>query len=191
MHALDLKGLPVIAADEGEQLGKITRVFLDPDARAITGFAFDAPHGLLQPEWSPRVDMAQVQSLGPDAVLVSSRDDVRAARTDERFPALIEIDDLLGRTALSLAGKSLGKVTGIMFDNQSFAVTEIEVAPGRFAGRVTQRIEEVVDFGRDYLMIANVSGHRDVEHVTGQELALDSPDRSAIRRDGIAHALDA
>jgi len=181
MHAHDFKGLAVIAAAEGEQLGTVARIYLDPDARAITGFAFNAAHGLLQPEWSPRVDMTHVQSLGPDAVIVGSKDDVQGDRTDERFPDLVEFDDLVGRPMLTTAGESLGKVTDIVFDDQTFEVAEIEISPGRFAGRVTERIEDVVDFGGDYLMIATRTRHLDVGPASGQEQTLDDPNRSSNR----------
>jgi uncharacterized protein YrrD len=177
MHAHEFTGLAVIAAAEGERLGTVSRMYFDPGARSIIGFAVDAGQGFFQPDISPRVDMSQVQSVGPDAVIVGSKSDARGDQTDERFPDLVEIDELIGRPMLTTTGESLGKVTRLRFDNQTFALTEIEIS----SGRVTRRIEDVVDFGGDYLMVANGAGDSDAGEESGQGVSSRANDATANR----------
>lgn len=137
-----LVGQRVIARDNGQLLGSIRRLLLDPGSATIVAAQLEGGGG-----GTSIVDWSSVASIGSDAVIVGHADAARDPR-DERENALLAGRlDLAGKLVLTEMGDSLGQLEDL----------ELEVASGRLLrlhvpGEVLD-VERVVALGPDMLIL--------------------------------------
>lgn len=126
----EAKGLPVIDARSGEQVGTIRRAYFDSQSRYVVGFGLDVPSGIFEPEHAPLIDTTDIATFGPDAVLLNSRIDDAGKDTTSRFGSLVELESLLNRWVLSDQGRTIGRVSGFAFDEWTYSLLNLEVGNG-------------------------------------------------------------
>lgn len=174
MNNDDATGLPVISAPDGERIGTVRRIFIDPGERRVVGFAIDAGSKFFEPEWSPKLDAANVHALGPDALVLTGSDALRADETEERYAELLEVGALLNRRVLTVDGREVGSISSVSFDEQSFALTTIEVGHGHLRRRTESLpIADLLVIGPDYAIIARSPAG--AEEAEPDPVALDAP----------------
>ena len=161
MNSKDLNKLPVIGIAEGEQFGTVARAYLDAATKRVVGFAFSAGGGLLAPDSEPKLDTADIQSLGSGALTLSDRAAVRGEETNRRFGELVEVNDLVHRPVLTEGGVAVGRVASVDFDEHGFALQAIEVTPGVFKHNTTIPADRVRSIGPDFVIVAGVAGGDD------------------------------
>ena len=164
MRSSEVAGLPVISIADGERLGTVARVYVDPAAKRVVGFAYEASPGIFSPDSAPRVDAERIRSLGPDALTLDDRDAVRGEGIDTAIAALTTLDELAGREVLTRGGAALGRIAGASFDERSFGLTELEVARGLLVGTWAAPIGQVLTIGRDYVIVADGIWEDDAEN---------------------------
>lgn len=153
MNSKQLNGLPVLSLESGEKLGSLSRTYVDGPNKRIAGFAFTESGGFLQVESEPKVDASDVHTVGPDAIIIDSREAVKGATVNKRFPDFIVLDDLAHRPVMSANGTTLGQIASLDFDNHTFKLTEIEVSSGYFSSNRTIPIRQVITVGPDYVIV--------------------------------------
>jgi sporulation protein YlmC with PRC-barrel domain len=153
MNSKQLHGLAVLSLDSGEKLGSLARTYVDGPKKRIAGFAFTESGGFMQVESEPNIDAGDVHTVGPDAIIVDSRDAVHGRNVNEHFADYLVLDELAHRPVLSANGTSVGQVASLDFDNHSLELTEIEVSSGRFAANRTISMRQVITVGRDYVIV--------------------------------------
>ena len=129
--ASEIKGRPVIAIDEGVQIGVVERLYLDLPSRRLIGLAID-PGGSSLAQ-TPRImaDIGEILAIGPDVLTVASR----AAVTGEALAAydgpLVDVDDLRGLDVITEDGVKLGQVSTVELDRDDRRLALLEISKGR------------------------------------------------------------
>lgn len=153
MNSKELHGLAVMSLESGEKLGSLARTYVDGPKKRIAGFAFTESGGFMQVESEPKVDTSDIRTVGPDAIIVDSRESVHGENVNQHFADFLVLDELANRPVLSANGTSVGQVASVDFDNHSFALTDIEVSSRHFAASRTIPMRQVVTIGRDYVIV--------------------------------------
>ena len=161
-----LVGRTVVDVATGEKLGEITDLHLDLDTRRVVGFAVRAGGGggLFHHEPPQALPFAQIQRIGPQAVMVTDTAHVLAAGTVP--PNLVGLEWVRKRV-VSAGGAVVGDGDDICFDTDTGAITTVQLAPqGGFLGvgatTPTIPVADVISFGRDVLTV-----RQDAETETG------------------------
>jgi uncharacterized protein YrrD len=155
MNSKQLHGLQVISADSGEKVGSVTHAYLDVAAKRLAGVAYSAGGGLLAPQSEPKVDMAEIHALGPDALILDDPDAARGAEVERRFGELVPLEQLGTRSVLTVSGTLLGKIASVDFDEHDYAVTQIEASPGLLRSNQAIPIAQVMTIGPDYVIVGD------------------------------------
>jgi uncharacterized protein YrrD len=155
VNSKQIKGLAVISIADGEKLGTVDQVFLDPAQKQVVGFAVRHGGGLMAPDSAAPelVDVDDVHALGHDAVTLADKGAVRGDQTRARLDQLMEIDDLTKLKAVTEGGTAVGQVASVDFDDRAFRLEQIEVSPGFFKSNKHVPIGQVVSIGRDLIVV--------------------------------------
>lgn len=128
MKAEELHGKSIVSMADGERLGIVEDIFIDPAMRKITMVTLNGLKG------RAAADFADFQTIGPDAITVLDRSAMHQNSSMYATEPLLTLHQLHGLDAVTGAGETLGKVHFIEFDPQSGAITEIEATAPGFAG---------------------------------------------------------
>jgi uncharacterized protein YrrD len=161
MNSKELKGIPVLSIADGEKLGTVSRAYVDAAQRRIFGFAYTAGGGFLQTESEPKLDLAEVHSLGPDALMLDHKGGETGASVSQRYSELLVLDEIASLPLLSEGGIALGKLASIEFDATTYELTGLDVSHGAFSANKRIGIDRVTAIGRDYVIVADVVSRSD------------------------------
>ena len=155
MNSKQIKGLAVISIADGEKLGTVDQVFLDPAQKQVVGFAVRHGGGLLAPatEAPDLIDVDDVHAIGPDAVTLADKGAVRGDQTRARLDQLVEVDELSKLKAVTEGGTVVGQIASVEIDERAFGLKEIEVSPGFFRSNRHIPIAQVVSIGHDLVVV--------------------------------------
>jgi len=147
-----LIGMPVLSIEEGEQLGKVEGVELDPTAGQIVYLRFKGegrrPDGVIS--WNA------VRSVGEDAVTVTSITDARdQVPADKRAALASRIGDREVHTA---SGSRLGRVVSYVLDEHNGRVVKYRVNCGGLLDHLLHKEVEfphtaIRTFGHDVIIV--------------------------------------
>lgn len=187
-----VKGTSVVSLADGATLGTIEHVYFDPDRMAVVGFTIRHGGGLFGGGTTGLVDMSDVQSFGPDAVMVTDVSVVRSELAVETSHGeLVELETILHRTVMTESGATVGHVAAVQFGDHSYSLKALEVVgAGRHArGRIAA--DDIHTIGEDLIIVAEPTrpavpvSSRSRRTVHPQPTALvtyaDSRQRSALR----------
>ena len=158
MNSKQIHGLSVINIADGTQVGTVDQVFLDLAAKQVVGFSITngvGPFGGTRDN-APTVAASGVHSLGPDALTLDDVTAAHAAWVGAAYGVLASLDDLVGRKVVTEGGTNLGNVVSLGFDEQTFAVTEVEVSPGFLKTNTHIPLDHLVRIGQDVLVVADL-----------------------------------
>jgi sporulation protein YlmC with PRC-barrel domain len=117
-----LIGQPIVARADGQRVGSIQRLLLDPGRGAISAALLEAPvGGALVLDWSKVVAVSQ------DAVLVEAVTATRHAEGDAELRLVSGQLELVGKRVLTAAGDELGELEDVEFDEHSGRVVRLHV----------------------------------------------------------------
>lgn len=159
MNSKQIRGLTVINIADGTEVGTVDQVFLDLAAKQVVGFSITdgiGPFGGGRDN-APTVAASSVHSLGPDALTLDDVAAAHAAWVRAAFGALVPLDDVVGRRVVTEGGSNIGDVVSLGFDEQTFALTEVEVSPGFFKTNTHIPLERIVRIGQDVVVVADVA----------------------------------
>jgi uncharacterized protein YrrD len=159
MNSQDMRGLTVISLADGTQVGTIDQVYLDLAAKQVVGFSITngvGPYGGTR-DTAPTVATSEVHALGPDGVTLDDVAAAHAAWVGAAYGRLETLDDVVGRTVVTVGGISVGEVAAVGFDGRTFAITEMEVSPGFVKSNTHIPRSQLVRFGSNVLVVADVA----------------------------------
>ncbi len=111
----------------GERIGRIDDVILHAATGRITGFLIGAGGLFSKAGFLPA---GQVQTLGTDALTVPTAEALQDHSPAQTDPAEIAAKSLEGRPVLTESGTVLGKVAGILVDDQTLMVSALSLSTG-------------------------------------------------------------
>ncbi len=155
MNTKHLKGLAVISIADGEKLGTVEGIYLDPTAKRIVGFAVKHGGGLFAAGEHELIDIDDVHALGQDALTLADKGAVRGDQTRARLDQIVELDDLLKRKAVTEGGTFVGQVAGVEVDETSFRIEDLEVSQGFFKTNKLVPVGQIVSIGHDLIVVAD------------------------------------
>jgi len=132
-----MMGKAIVAAENGERVGKVADVLIDSESCEVLGVVVAG--GILAAEQVLPFD--EVQTLGTDAVIVRSagsvigRKEWRAQAPDAaRFSAMTD------RPVITVKGRRVGAIRDVWLSDTSGEIEAFEVGGGRVAGLVQRAI---------------------------------------------------
>jgi uncharacterized protein YrrD len=150
-----VKGTPVVSLADGATLGIIEHVYFDPSRMAMVGFTIRHGGGLFGGGTTGLIDMSDVHSFGPDAVMVT---DVSVLRSELAVEAshgeLVELETILHRTVMTEGGVTVGNVTAVHFGDQSHSLKALEVTGSGQHDRGRIVADDIQTIGDDLIIVA-------------------------------------
>lgn len=151
----ELRGVLVIAKEEGAQLGAVTGVHIDPSTRRLAAVSFRS-HGAAMEQY---VAAENILSIGYDIIFVKSRVAARPFQRSEH-PGWRSLRDLQGLWVTSLDGVHLGVLLDLELEPDTGMLADFRLLDGRILP--IMKAEEVT-IGNDEILVpasyaANVLG---------------------------------
>jgi uncharacterized protein YrrD len=146
---------PILSLADGVGVGSVKDVILGADNDLVVGLLVQEG-GLLSS--SQVVPLDEIESFGPDAVVVSSRESVVAADQVPEIKAILSRGtSLVGIKVFTETGEAEGTVNDIYFEESTGRVSALEVTGGRLKdftnGLRNLLVEEVVRTGPEVLFV--------------------------------------
>lgn len=146
----DVLDLMVISLAEGKKIGKIREVVIDTEKRALAGFLIQSG------DWFKinGLPFSTVQSIGEDAVVIANANDVIDASQIDQMEALLSKHvPLKDCSIFSKAGRIIGTVVEVNFDEQSGELKTLEIQTPEEGAVEEISVGAVVTFGQNILII--------------------------------------
>jgi len=161
MNSKQLKGLAVISIADGEKLGSIDRVLVDPVAAKVVGFSVrQGGGGILsspvETDAEQMVDVDDIHALGKDAITLQDKGSVRGDQTSTRLQSLLDLDQMAKLKVITEGGTYVGEMVSAEINERSYGLTELEVSPGFFKSNRHVPIAQVVNIGHDLIVVKDV-----------------------------------
>jgi len=143
-------GRSVVAREGGETIGKVKDLIVDTAGRQVLGFIVS--ESLFK--GAKVVPWAGVQAIGPDAVVVSSAASIVQADDVPAIKAVLDKDlSIHGLRLQTTAGKELGKIDDVQFDEHTGAVLGYELAGGVFGRNSFMPTPLSLELGKDLAFV--------------------------------------
>lgn len=162
-------GKPVVAYDSGEKFQTIVDLIFDQESNQLLGFLVDEggwfSNALVLP-------LTNIQAIGADAVIVSSKDAIDSAQEFPAIQNILERDNILkGTRIMTLDGRDLGTMVDLYFDPETGGIEGYEVSGGIFAdaysGRSFVPAPDTVKIGEDIAFVPSETADLMQEQVGG------------------------
>ena len=172
----DTIGLPVVTFDTGEQIEKVTDVVFNHESCQVVGFLVD------EGGWfsAARVVLFDsVQSVGPDALVVSSKGAVVDASGIPEVARILKRDNVLkGTKIMTTDGRDLGSMRDLYYDEATGRIEGFDVSGGLFAdayqGRSFVPAPQTINIGEDVAFVPPETADLMKEQVGGIKGAAQS-----------------
>ena len=131
----ELVGKPIVSADTGERIGKVSDVLVDLQSHHVLGLVvagglFSSEHVL------PYTD---VQAMGRDAVVARSRSGVVGAKEwRQQAVETMRTSTLQHRRVLTTSGRALGEIRDVLLDDAG-GIEGFEIAGSTLGGLLRRR----------------------------------------------------
>lgn len=143
-------GMPVISLADGQALGKVKRLIIDPQKLCIAGLALDRKGWFKE---QPVIPYSHVKNVGSHAVTV---DHAAAVSKLSSLPDLEMLSKnpvgLLGAKVITEEGTVLGVVEDFVFDPQDGKIHYLELKGYIWQGKTSLPAEVITTCGRDALI---------------------------------------
>ncbi len=157
MDIKSLKGIAVVAIDDGARLGSVNDVLCDLDNRSVRAFVIN-DGGRLR-STNRILDIGDVRSIGADAVMIQSRDVLKADREDTRYQSFTNLHSVTSLHVVSQSGDMVGNIATIQFETSDGTFSDLEISKhgllGTFQAKIVVPAAAAVSMGRDVVVIPN------------------------------------
>ncbi|HUX88220.1 MAG TPA: PRC-barrel domain-containing protein [Chloroflexota bacterium] len=120
MRLSKLEGKTVIGLTGAQKLGKVDDAFSDSYAGKIVGLKITG----LQDGTELVTSIEHVKSIGPDAVIVDSKDSLEAAGAASNVANLISLKSLLNNRVVTEGGQVLGTLYDVEIDPRTHQIVD-------------------------------------------------------------------
>lgn len=155
MDIKSFKGIAVVSIDDGARVGAVSDILFDLEQRQIR--AFIVGEGKLLGGVSRILDIADVKSIGADALMIPSRDLLKADREDDRYKRYANLHAVMSLKVVSETGNFVGNLSTVQIETEGGTFTDIEVGQrgllSTFHSKIVVPAGSVTAFGRDVVII--------------------------------------
>jgi uncharacterized protein YrrD len=151
MQLTEITGKAVLSVATGARLGRVAAVLLDPSTLAIAALQVAAEGQ------QAVIPFTQVQSIGPDAVMVPGDEVAQWIATASEAAGLITLDALKHYKVVDDTGTLLGSPRDLYLDAADGRLQSLEVHKGGVLGvggeHTTVRAGEIASVGVDVVVV--------------------------------------
>ncbi len=170
----DIVGKPVIAYDSGEKVETVVDLIFDQSDNRLLGFLIDESGWFNNAQVLP---LSQVQAIGVDAVIISSKNVIAASSKYPVIHKILENNNVLnGTRIMTTDGQDLGTLVDFYFDEHTGAVEGYEASGGLFAdtysGRSFVPAPQTLKIGEDVAFVPAKTAGLMEEQVGGLKAAM-------------------
>jgi sporulation protein YlmC with PRC-barrel domain len=141
MDVKSLKGIAVVSIEQGEKVGVVDNVLFDLDPKRVIAFKLIKP-GLLR-SGNFILPMEDVESVGPDAVMIRNRDRIREQKGDRDYQNRPDLTSLSKLRVVTQDGTYVGTLATVQFEPKTGLITHLEVTGSGLMDRL--RRNQIVD----------------------------------------------
>lgn len=151
-NSSELLGLKVVSISEGQELGIVKDLVVNPAGGTVAAFVIDDGKWFYGAKVLPYM---AVSGIGEYAVMVESSDSLVSVSASPDIVALLNAGvKVIGAKVLTKAGKIQGKVSEFAVDDSGkIATCELELADGRGSAKLPS--EYILTFGKEVIIIAD------------------------------------
>ncbi|MDR3289006.1 MAG: PRC-barrel domain-containing protein [Peptococcaceae bacterium] len=151
--------LPVISLREGQHVGSVKHLVLDPAAKTVAALVID-PKGFFKDQ--KIIPYSKVVSIGDDALTIDKGNQVeKATNLPELLDLLKEKTEIIGTKIVTESGKTLGVADEYYIDAKSGKIASIEISGGKIEGllngKACLKAEQILTIGHDVIVVAKMS----------------------------------
>lgn len=161
MELKALRGLAVITVGDGQKIGEVAELYIDPSERRIVRLRI-ASGGFFGGR-KMQVPLSAVQQIGQDAVLLPNADVLEAEPNEQAIRDLLDFDAFTRLRVVSDHGRLLGTVSGGEFDPADGRLTVIAYLPtglrSLFGRQILVAISDVITLGKDVVVVPEAVVH--------------------------------
>lgn len=162
MDVKSLKGIAVVSIEQGEKVGMVDNVLFDLDPKRVIAFKLIKP-GLLR-SGGFILPMGDVESIGPDAVMIRNRDRIREQKGDRDYQNRPDLTTLSKLRVVTQDGTYVGTLATVQFEPKTGLITQLEVSGGGFMDRLRRNqivdVAEAISIGTDVVVIPDTYAPR-------------------------------
>lgn len=149
--SVDILGLPVIDISEGNEIGTITKIVIDPAEGSVAALVIDDGKWYLGAKLLP---FAAIAGLGESALTIISSNVIVSIENSPAMEQLLCNDvTVIGTKVLTKTGRIQGIVKEVLVDmTGKIMICEIEDSSGEISNLPAER---VLTFGKKVLIIAD------------------------------------
>ena len=146
----ELKGMPVLTLQEGERLGQVRELILDPATRQVVALVLDQRTSGKEEQV---VATANVRNVGTTAITVEDRSSLVPLNRIPRFQELARArKPVQGKMVMSESGTRLGQVDDMEVDVETFQIVSL-VLKGLLGRRRVISADRVRTIGADAIVV--------------------------------------
>lgn len=151
-----LLSMQIISLEEGQQIGRVRGIVVDPDHFTIAALVTDKQGWFGDYKVVP---FEKVMSIGDHAVTIDKKSSIdKPANLPEIARLMKHKQHLLGSKVFSESGTLLGIVDELVYDTETGIIDSLEIS-GRLLesllrGRSSIPVSAVVTFGRDAIIVS-------------------------------------
>ena len=150
-----LRNIAVVSISNGEKVGVVDDILLDTNQRRIQSFVIGS--GGLFGGKTGIVDMADVRSIGTDAIMIEDRSVIHGSRDEDRYRAFPDVRAVTSLRVVTASGEFVGNLDTLQVEPASGAIAALEVAKGGLLGAFRSNniipVEQVISIGRDVAVV--------------------------------------
>ncbi len=148
--------LPIISLKEGQQIGFVRNLVIDPKAKAVAALIVD-PKGFFKEQRI--IPFNRVVSIGENAITVSTESQVeKATNLPDILELLKEKASIIGIKVITANGKTLGITEEFYIDLEDGTIASLEISDGKieglFNGKARLQADDILTIGSDVVVVA-------------------------------------
>lgn len=148
--------LPIISLKEGQQIGFVRNLVIDPNAKSVAALIVD-PRGFFKEQRI--IPYNKVVSIGENVITVGAEKQAeKATNLPDIMELLKEKAALIGIKVITANGKTLGLIEEFYVDAESGAISCLEISGGKidglFKGKARMNADDVLTIGADVVVAA-------------------------------------